>query len=110
MKHTRDRGGFPRRPIFRRPIARPPEALEWSRDLSGRCARATAIGSNRLLVENHTGILELTDARVRLATGRGPITVTGRGLTLCEARCGTVIIKGQLRQVELPCDGGDDTP
>ena len=83
-----------------------PDALLWPRDLSGRCARATAIGSGRLLVENHTGILELTDTRVRLATGDGPITVTGRGLSLCEVRPGALIVKGAIQRVDLPCEGG----
>ena len=111
MKVKRDRAGFPRRAIFRtRSAPVRPDALEWPRDLAGRCARATAIGSNRLLVENYTSILELTDTRVRLATGTGPITVTGRGLTLCDARRGALIIRGELQQVDLPCPGGDDTP
>lgn len=84
-----------------------PDALVWPRDLSGACARVTAIGSDRLLVENHTGILELTDSRVRLCTGAGPICVTGRGLSLCQARPGALIVKGQIQRVELPCEGGD---
>ena len=74
-----------------------PDALVWPRDLSG----------DRLLVENHTGILELTDSRVRLCTGAGPICVSGRGLSLCQARPGALIVKGQIQRVELPCEGGD---
>ena len=110
MKDKREQAGFPRRRLFRGRHGPRPEALEWPRDLSGRCARATAIGSNRLLVENYTGILELTDVRVRLSTGSGPITVTGRGLQLCDARRGALIITGRLERVELPCTGGDDAP
>ena len=110
MKHKRDKAGFPRRTLFRNRRGPGPGALEWPRDLSGRCARATAIGSNRLLVENYTGLLELTDARVRLSTGGGPITVTGSGLQLCDVRRGALIITGRLERVELPCRGGDDTP
>ena len=106
MKVKRD--GFPRRPIFRQhrrgPVA---SALEWPRDLAGGCARTTAIGSDRLLVENYTGILELTDTRVRLATGEGPITITGQNLMLCDARRCALIVKGQLARVDLPCKGGD---
>ena len=84
MRGKGSNAGFPRRSIFRtRP--NPPGALEWPRDLAGGCARATAIGANRLLVENYTGILELTDTRVRLNTGlrphhrhrRGPAAVRG---------------------------------
>ena len=81
-------------------------ALQWTRDLSGRCARTVAIGSHRLLVENHTGILELTEACVRLNTGCGPITVTGSRLSLCEARRGALIVLGDIRSVSLPPEEG----
>ena len=93
----------------RRRRARPggmTDALQWTRDLSGGCARTVAIGSHRLLVENHTGIVELTDARVRLATRCGTITVTGSGLSLCDVRQGALIVRGKIRQVELPPEGG----
>lgn len=107
MRAKRVASGFPRRSIFRPRQPNRPDALVWSRDLTGRSARVTAIGSNRLLVENHTGILELTDCRVRLGTGCGPITVTGVGLALCDARKGALIVQGSIRRVELPCEGSD---
>ena len=83
------------------------DALTWPEDLSGRCARLTAIGNRRLLVENHKGILELTDACVRLDTGRGAITICGRDLSLCDARRDSVIIRGRIDRVDLP-EGGPD--
>lgn len=109
MKNRREKAGFPRQAIFRGQRRPGPGALEWPRDLAGRCCRATAMGSNRLLVENYTGILELTEGRVRLSTGSGPMTIEGGGLQLCEARRGTLIITGQLKRVELPCGGGEGT-
>ena len=81
-------------------------ALLWPRDLSGRCARTIAIGSRQLLIENHTGIAELTEERIRLNTHCGFITVTGHGLSLCEARTGCVIIRGELESIALPPEGG----
>ena len=82
-------------------------ALDWVEDVSGRCARATAIGSRSLLVENHTGILSFTSGCVRLATGGGSICVTGSGLTLCEVRPGALIVRGDIHRVDLPAKGGD---
>ena len=59
MKDKRTRG-FPKpRPIH----IRRPGALLWPEDLMGRCARVTAIGSGRLLIENHTGLLELKNVQ-----------------------------------------------
>ena len=82
-------------------------ALDWVEDVSGRCARATAIGSRCLLVENHTGILSFTSDCVRLATGGGSICVAGSGLTLCEVRPGALIVRGDIHRVYLPSKGGD---
>lgn len=81
----------------------PAPALEWAEDITGGCARATAFGSRSVLVENHTGILEFTDACVRLDTRRGPICVTGTGLSLRDVRRGALIVRGDIRRVELPC-------
>ena len=86
---------------------RSPPALEWVEDAAGRCARATVVGSRSLLVENHTGILEFSDERVRLDTARGPMRVTGNGLTLRDVRPGALIVRGSIARVELPCPGGD---
>ena len=105
MRAKREKAGFPRR-TFPRKRAPRPDALLWSRDLSGQCARVMAVGSDRLLVENHTRILELTDTRVTLCTGSGPLTVTGRGLQLREVRPGALIVQGELHRVDLPCEGG----
>ena len=84
-----------------------PPALEWVEDAAGQCARATVVGSRSLLVENHTGILDFTAERVRLGTARGPLCVTGSGLTLRDVRPGALIVRGSIARVELPCAGGD---
>lgn len=81
-------------------------ALEWIGELSGRTARATCIGSRRLLIENHTGIRDFTDETVRLSTATGSMCVHGQNLTLCEVRENALIVHGCIRQVELPDDGG----
>ena len=82
-----------------------PGALTWPRDLSGHCARAMLIGSRSLLVENHRGIAELTDHRVRLNSGCGEITVTGSDLALREVRKDALIIEGELCSIDLPSGG-----
>lgn len=107
MRAKRGSPGASRSTIFRHRAPRP-DALIWPRDLAGRCARVTAIGSDRLLVENHTRILELTDARIRLATGGGALCVTGRGLSIREVRPGALIISGALERLDLPCEGGSE--
>ena len=104
MKFSRTGRGAP---VRKRRAPRTPGAMEWAEDLSGQCARVTAVGSRSLLVENHTGILEFTDARVRLGTRRGTLCVIGSGLTLCDVRPDALIVRGRVQRVELPCQGGD---
>ena len=82
-------------------------ALEWAEDMTGRCPRVTAIGSRSLMVENHTGIASFSETRVVLDSRVGPMRVTGSGLALNGVRNGALIIRGEIRRVELPCEGGD---
>ena len=81
-------------------------ALEWTEDLSGGCARVTAVGGRSLRVENHTGLVALSDRCVVLNTRRGPLCCEGRALTLCDIRPGALVIRGDIQRIELPCEGG----
>ena len=96
--------GFPRTPRHRR---RELPALEWAEDVTGRCARVTAVGSHSLLVENHCGIDSFSQERIALNTGAGPLCVHGRGLALRDVRPDALIVHGEIHRVELPCRGGD---
>ena len=82
-------------------------ALEWTEDITGRCPRITAVGGHSLLVENHTGIAVFTETRIVLNSRAGTVCALGSGLSLSCARAGSVIIRGDIRRVELPCRGGD---
>ena len=91
-------------PRHSRPL---PPVPEWLEDASGQCARATAIGSRSLLVENHTGILGFSDRDIRLATRSGPLCVRGVCLALRDVRPGTLTIFGEIHSIDLPCPGGE---
>lgn len=93
----------PSRTLFRRRIP----ALEWLDDISGVSARATMIGNRRVLIENHTGILEFAAERVRLSTKRGAIAVSGTELTLTEVRPHSLIVSGKIDAVEMPPERED---
>jgi len=90
-----------------RPHHPPIPALEWAREISDRTPRTTAVGSSRILIENHTGILDFSEELVRLSTVSGPISISGCGLTLCEVRQNALMIRGRIRRVDYPEDGGE---
>ena len=80
--------------------------MDWIDDVTGRCARATAVGNRSLLVENYTAILAFDPNCVRLATASGTICVAGRDLTLRDVRPRALIVHGDIHRVDLPCEGG----
>ena len=83
----------------RRPVL---EALSLPEDAAGGAVRLIALGDERLLVENHLGIAEVTATRVRLLAPEGMLAVSGEGLTLTDVRRGALCVSGVIRQIELP--------
>ena len=55
-------------------------SLGLPEDATSDCARVTLSGQSAALVEGQHGVIELTESRVRLRTGRGVLTVQGEGL------------------------------
>ena len=50
-------------------------SLGLPEDSTGDCARVTLVGQSAALVEGQHGVIELTESRVRLRTGRGVLSV-----------------------------------
>lgn len=82
-------------------------AMEWAEEAVGRCARVTVVGSRSVLVENYAAIERFTEDCVRLDAARGKLCILGDDLSLCEVRPGALIVRGDIRRLELPCSGGD---
>lgn len=93
-------------PKARKPVHPAIPALEWLSDAAGLTVRATAFGSRRLLIENHTGIQHFTDENVCLSTRTGLLCIQGRNLSLCEVRKNALIVHGCIHRLELPDEGG----
>lgn len=70
--------------------------------------RATLVGAGRVLIENHMGITEFIDERVRLKARGGEIVVEGSGLSLGQIRDGSLIIKGHISSVGMPEGDGEN--
>ena len=78
------------------------EALALPEDAAGGAVRLIALGSSQLLIENHGGLAEVTDTRVRLAPPEGMLAVSGEGLRLTDVRRGALCVTGDIRQIDLP--------
>lgn len=89
-----------------RPPHPPIPALEWTAQALGRTARIIVLGSRRMMVENHLGILDFSDTCLRLNSLKGVITIEGRNLTLRDVRKDALIVIGDIHRVQLPKEGG----
>ena len=73
-------------------------SLGLPEDSTGDCAR----------VEGQHGVIELTESRVRLRTGRGVLSVLGEGLRLRELSVDAALIEGHVLTATYA--GGGRTP
>ncbi len=58
-------------------------------------------GSNRVLIENHVGILGYSPDEIQIKVSYGAICVTGCDLKLLEISHDQLIIKGQIDRILL---------
>ena len=82
-------------------------SLGLPEDSTGDCARVT-LGQSAALVEGQHGVIELTESRVRLRTGRGVLSVLGEGLRLRELSVDAALIEGHVLTATYA--GGGRTP
>lgn len=74
--------------------------LEWldlPQDIDPAVFRVTVLGMRRLVVENHTGILQYSAACVRLLTASGVMRIEGEELQLRELAAGRLVVEGDIR-------------
>lgn len=62
-------------------------------------ARVTLFGRSAALVEGQHGVVELSDARIRLKTGGGVLAVLGERLLLEELSLDAAMIRGEIATV-----------
>lgn len=63
--------------------------------------RIVLVGNVQLTVENHQGIVEYTQQRVRVATSRGEVAVEGRGLSIGRITKTEIAIDGRIHRIAL---------
>ncbi len=63
--------------------------------------RIVLVGNVQLTLENHQGIVEYTQERVRVATSRGEVAVEGRGLCISRITKTDIAIEGRIHRIGL---------
>ncbi len=60
-----------------------------------------AVGTKRVLVEHHKGIVSYGDQEIRVASTYGVVCVQGEGLRLCCMNREQVFLSGQIKSISM---------
>ena len=82
------------------------QALDLPKDLMFDIPRTTMIGNMQLYVENHIGLLEFTDTKIRLYTKSGELLIHGKNLVIRGVMYREILIEGTVESLKWKEDGG----
>lgn len=80
------------------------ETLELPGDIMLNLPKIILIGSVKVFVENHQGILEYTTLCVRIRTTAGELTINGDKLMLRNIAPEEICIEGEIKNIILNKD------
>ncbi len=81
------------------------DALELQQDVMLNLPMLHITGSERLLLENHRGLLEYARDRIRVATTAGAVIIEGEGLTIRSVGRDDLLVTGAIRTVTMGTAG-----
>lgn len=58
-------------------------------------------GQNRVLVENHQGVLAYSQEEIGIKVSYGKIQITGNDLKLMQMSCDQLVVKGHIDSLKL---------
>lgn len=77
------------------------EILELPKDIMLDLPKITMVGNLQIYIENHKGILEYTNNRIRINTKDGVLRIIGKNLVLKNIIAEEIIIVGEINQLEF---------
>ena len=77
------------------------EMLELPKEIVLNIPKITIVGNGDMIIENYKGIIEYSDARIRINTGIGTIRMNGSGLVIREITSEDIIISGEIQALEF---------
>ncbi len=70
--------------------------FDLPRDILLNLPRITVIGNLQIILENHRGLVEYSDERIRINLEGKELTVTGSGLTIGAVSEAEIMIEGNI--------------
>lgn len=77
------------------------EILELPKDIILDLPKIIMVGNLQIYIENHKGILEYTNNRIRINTKNGVLRIIGKNLMLKNIITEEIVIVGEINQVEF---------
>ena len=79
--------------------------LEIPADIALNLPRITMLGNLQLNIENHKGIMEYTDYRIKILVARGYLEIEGNNLVLRNVQLDEILINGEINQIKITITG-----
>jgi len=77
------------------------EVLEIPKELVMDTGKVTVIGQKQLLLENHKGIVEYEDFRIKVNTREGIIQLEGNGMDIKEITSEDIMVSGDIYSIQF---------
>lgn len=77
------------------------EILELPKDIMLDLPKITLIGNLQLYIENHKGIIEYGNLRIRINTNAGILRVLGKNMVIKNIVTEEIIIVGEIESLEF---------
>ena len=84
--------------LFRR-VIRHSQQLGLPEDVLLGLPRVVLRGNTSLMLENHKGILEYTDKRIRLRTSIGTLVISGKDMSLLRMGSHDLMLRGTIDSI-----------
>lgn len=82
-------------------VQRVAEVLELPKEIIMDTPRMTIIGNIQLNIENHRGIIEYDNCKIRINTKIGIIKITGSDLIIKNILPEEIVITGEIENVDI---------
>lgn len=77
------------------------KVLEIPEEITSSIPKITALGFNKLLIENYKSILEYQDFFVRISTAIGIININGYELKMQEMTSDDIVVEGKIDSLDF---------
>lgn len=77
------------------------DALELPKEITLNLPKVTMVGSSQIRIENHKGIIEYSESKIRINSKIGIIVITGKNLFIRNIIKEEVVLEGKLESVQI---------